>query len=120
LKWALSSFKDVNLGHGYSTEQTVVINSVNSEIDGSVFDIAVPRGAMVTDRTNNNEVYLDLGETKRPIRLGEYNGENYDDLLKSARSGSGIPSRSWLLVGAAAITIAMVVALIAIRRFKTR
>jgi RNA polymerase sigma factor (sigma-70 family) len=56
--------------------------SINSEVAETEFTLKLPLGTWVTD-SDTKEVYLLRANGKRPILPGEFNGHNYEELLRT-------------------------------------
>lgn len=96
---------------------TVTEHSLNQPIADSVFRITYPPGTWVRNYITDERYILREGDDKRPILPGEYDGENYEELLHSDPVSPSASNR-WPLVVTTVICLVALVAcvLLSLRR----
>jgi hypothetical protein len=70
-------------GTNESWSATKVTYEINTPIPDSTFDVSYPVGTWVNNCVTDERYLLLENGKKRPILPGEFNGENYEDLLHS-------------------------------------
>lgn len=95
--------------------------TINKDIPDSLFKNEYPVGTWVHNYITDEEYIVREGGAKRPIRPGEYDGTNYEELRDSEPPESG-KSRFWkyIIIANLAALIVVVLAFIYFRRKKAR
>ncbi|MCI0742518.1 MAG: hypothetical protein L0Y72_26090 [Gemmataceae bacterium] len=108
--WTAKSWKNVSFGPSGdlldSMTSTVTEYKINEGISDGDFVLTYPSGTWVNNHMTKDRYLVREGGSKRPILDGEYNGSNYETILRTEPPGSS--SRFWTIAG---IAIALAVLL---------
>lgn len=107
--WLPKAWKNVDLAPSgelvSSMSLTVTKCTINERIPDEDLKQEYPPGTWVSNYISNERYLVREGGHKRPIRPGEFDGTNYDTLLRTEPGGSSEPTWKPMLIWVAVATL---------------
>lgn len=120
LGWVPSSWKRDELNPKSEIMESlaaqVVQREVNAEFTAERFAIEFPSGTYVRDYRDDTTYILREGDEPRPVRRGEFTGDNYEQLLHGDPPVTGATGSWRLFASATSAAVLLAVILVVIRR----